>query len=92
MAVNYKNLYLIADNLADLYEDGIPLVLSLELLSELPVSKEYKRSLINIKNGVVEGKTLARSFSENPSLYPRFFSGVIDIGEGSGKLVSVLKK
>ena len=92
MAVDYRNLYLIADNLADLYEDGIPLVLSLELLSELPVSKEYKRSLIHIKNEVIEGKTLASSFSENPSLYPKFFSGVIDIGEGSGKLVSVLKK
>lgn len=91
MVLDYRTLYLIADNLADLYEDGIPIVLSLELLSELPVKKEYKKSLVDIKNRVIDGKSLASSFSENPKLYPELFSNVVHIGEGSGKLVSVLK-
>lgn len=91
MALDYRTLYLIADNLADLYEDGIPIVLSLELLSELPISREYKKSLVDIKNRVNEGKTLASSFDENKKLYPELFSGIVGIGEGSGKLVLVLK-
>lgn len=91
MKTNYRTLFLIADNLASLYEDGIPIVLSLELLRELPISKEYKKSLLNIKENIMKGNSLGSSFYEDEKLYPSFFSGIIEIGENSGELVSVLR-
>ncbi|MBE6047287.1 MAG: hypothetical protein E7213_02570 [Clostridium sp.] len=91
MKTNYRALFLIADNLADLYEDGISLILSLDILLELPINKEYKKSLINVKNSVIKGNSLGKSFYENSKLYPDFFCGIVDLGESSGELVSALR-
>ncbi|MDS0527319.1 type II secretion system F family protein [Clostridium sp. SHJSY1] len=89
--MNYKELSIIAENLANLYEDGIPIDMSFELLSELHISKSYKKSLKVIKEKILKGNSLADGFREYSNLYPNFFIGIISLGESSGELGKCLE-
>lgn len=88
---NYSDLYLISDNLGLLYKDGISITKSLELLLELPLSKEYKNSISKIHMKVNSGESLSEAFSYYENIYPKFFIGLLSVGENSGKLSKVLK-
>ena len=90
MKESAKELALISENISLLYEDGIELSTIFDLLLELPISKRYKKSLINIKEDVLEGSTLYEAFDKHKNLYPDFFTGVINLGESSGELAKSL--
>lgn len=89
--VNEEQLSLIAGNLAQLYKNGIPIAAALELVSDISYNKTYKESLINVLAFIKQGKSLSEGFSQYRTLYPEFFTGIIAIGESTGKLYSVLK-
>lgn len=89
--VKEEELSLIAGNLAQLYKNGIPIATALELVSEISYNKIYRDSLLQVLTFIKNGKSLSESFSEFKSLYPEFFTGIIAVGENTGKLYSVLK-
>ncbi|AGX43679.1 type II secretion system F family protein [Clostridium saccharobutylicum] len=88
--VNKKQLSLIAGNLAQIYKDGIHLNTALELVRDLVTNKSYKNSLSKVLFSIKEGKSLSESFSQFKYLYPKDFTGIIAIGENTGKLYEVL--
>lgn len=92
MKVSYEDLSIIAENLGSLYEDGIAISDGLDLLKELPLSKKYKNSVINIRNDVLLGKSLSESFSNFDELYPGLFIGLLKVGENSGQLGRTFNK
>lgn len=87
--INYDNLSLISGNIASLYKEGISILLIMDLLLEIPLNKEYKESILKIKNLILEGKSLSESFEEF-KIYPEFFCGMVAMGEKSGNLYEVL--
>lgn len=90
MKAHFDNLCIIAENLGTLYEDGITIGNAFELLEELPLRKDYKRSIKEINNEVLKGNSLGKSFNEHSLLYPSFFVGIISVGENSGELTKTL--
>ena len=88
---NYNNLSLISGNIASLYKEGIPIILIMDLLIEIPLNKAYKESLLKIKDYILEGKDLSESFEEFNEIYPEFFIGMLAMGEKIGNLYQVLK-
>ena len=62
MKISYVDLTIIAENLGSLYEDGIAIVDGLELLKELPLSKNYKNSITYIRNDIFMKEKLKWSF------------------------------
>lgn len=90
MRRNYKNIDIICENLSLLYDSGIPLIESVRLLKETNLKKDYKNSIINIEASLLKGKSLSKSFSTYPKLYPSFFNTFINVGEMNGKLSKVL--
>lgn len=89
--VSEEQLSLIAGNLAHLYKNGIPIVTALELVSDISYNKIYKDSLLKVLTFIKQGKSLSEGFSQFKALYPEFFTGIIAIGENTGRLYSVLK-
>ena len=89
--INYNELSLISGSLAQLYKDGIKINESLNLIKEVTLTKEYKRSISDIVKNIENGMTLSNAFDEKRELYPKFFIGIISIGENSGKLYEALK-
>lgn len=92
MKISYVDLTIIAENLGSLYEDGIAIVDGLELLKELPLSKNYKNSITYIRNDILLGKSLSEAFSKFGELYPGLFIGVLKVGENSGQLGRTFNK
>ena len=89
--VKYNDLALIAGNIAMLYKEGISMLMIMDLLNELPISKHYKESIREAKSSILEGRSLEESFKDFDDLYPDFFIGMISMGERSGNLYKVLK-
>ena len=90
MKAHFDNLCIIAENLGSLYEDGITIGKAFELMEELPLRKDYRRSIKEINNKVLKGNSLGKSFNEHSVLYPSFFVGIISVGENSGELTKTL--
>jgi type IV pilus assembly protein PilC len=90
MKAHFDNLSLIAENLGALYEDGINIGNAFELMEELSLRKDYKKSIKEINNEVLKGNSLGKSFNEYSHLYPPFFVGIISVGENSGELTKIL--
>jgi len=88
---NERQLSLIAGSLAQIYKDGIPITFAIELVADILPNKLYKNSLISILESVKNGKSLSQAFAEFKELYPELFTGIISIGENTGKLYEVLK-
>lgn len=88
--VNYNDLSLIAGNIASLYKEGISIIVIIDLLMEIPLSRNYKESFLKIKELILEGKSLSESFEEFNEIYPEFFIGMLAMGEKSGNLYEVL--
>lgn len=90
MKYRYKDIAMIAGSLGRLYNDGIYIQKSMELLVELPLNLKYRESIIRIKSLIDKGNTLSDSFANYESIYPRFFLGFLKLGEESGELYNVL--
>lgn len=89
--VNEEQLALISGNLAQIYKDGIPVTIALELVADSLSNKVYKNSLIKVLTLIKQGKSLSDGFKDFTDLYPAFFIGIISLGENTGKLYEVLK-
>lgn len=85
-----EQLSLISGNLAQIYKNGIPINTGIELLEDVITNKLYKNSLSKVLNIIKEGRSLSEAFKEFEDLYPSFFTGIISIGENSGKLYEAL--
>ncbi|ATD55209.1 type II secretion system F family protein [Clostridium chauvoei] len=86
-----RALALIAENICRLHEEGIDLLSIMDLLLELPLPRKYLDSIKDTKSSIAQGNTLAESLKVNNTIYPEFFISMIDMGEKSGKLSTILK-
>lgn len=89
---SYKNLSIICENLSGLYKDGLQITKAVNLLNEFPLRKDYKNSINILNESIIQGKTLSEGFMKSNNLYPKFFIGMIAIGEKTGKLHEVLNE
>ena len=88
--VNENQLSFIAKSLGQIYKDGIPIKRALYLVEETVSDKYYKKSLKDVAQEISSGKSLSESFNMYSQLYPKFFTGLIFIGENTGKLYDIL--
>ena len=86
----HRDLQIVIENLYNLYKSGIPLFNSFELMEELPLTKEYKKSITDIRGDLGKGEGLYYSFSKYDRLYPKFFLSMLKVGEETGRLGDVL--
>lgn len=88
--VSKKDVIIFSRQLATLYQSGVPLVKSLDSLMEFARNKKFKTVLDDIKTGVRNGETLARSMSNHPNVFPEIYVSMIEVGEAGGLLYDIL--
>ena len=81
----------ITRRLSILLSSGVPLIDAVASLS-VEQKSEWKNLLIDLKERLAGGSTLARSMESYPDVFPDFYTGLIAAGESSGKLTDVLMK
>jgi general secretion pathway protein F len=77
--------------LATLHTSGVPLIEAFSALSS-EQKGQWKTILVDIKDALASGSSLARALQGHPGIFPEFYTGMIAAGESSGRLDEVLTK
>lgn len=90
--VPLRDLALMIRQLATLVKANIQLVDALAIISEQVEHPALKESLADCKNMVNEGSTLNKALAKYPNIYSNIFISMIEAGEASGSLDSILMR
>lgn len=77
--------------LSTLIGAGLPLVSALNALSDQTDAPGLKRIIIDVKEKVEEGTSLAKALGNFPKSFPRLYINMVTSGEASGTLDTVLE-
>ncbi len=89
--VSLKQLTMATRLLATLSNAGLPLVSALLALSEQVDSPALKRVIVDIKERVEQGSSLAKALGIYPKVFPRLYINMVASGEASGALDTSLE-
>lgn len=89
--VEIKTKIVFTKQLSVLLKSGVPLLQALELLVE-QFDGKFKRVLINIKDNVKAGQTLASQLNKYPKIFSNVYIQLVKAGEISGKLSIILDR
>jgi len=88
--VSLKELTVATRLLATLSNAGLPLVAALTALSDQVESPTLKRNIVDIKERVEQGSSLAKALAAYPKVFPRLYVNMVQSGEASGTLDTIL--
>ncbi len=71
---------------------GLPLVQCLEILGAQQENKTFKRALIQIRQDVESGSSLADAMRKHPKIFNDLFTNMVAAGEAGGILDTILQR
>ena len=71
---------------------GLPLVQCLEILGTQSENKVFKRSLLQIRQDVESGSSLADSMRKHPKIFNELYTNMVAAGEAGGILDTILQR
>ena len=71
---------------------GLPLVQCLEILGAQQENKAFKRALIQIRQDVESGSSLADAMRKHPKIFNDLFTNMVAAGEAGGILDTILQR
>ncbi len=74
-----------------LLNSGVPVIKALEITSEVVVNREYRAFLTEVREELIQGKSLSSSLKKS-RLFPPMLVHMIAVGERSGTLETMLLK
>ena len=89
--IDTKTKVIFTKQLGVLLRSGVPLLQTFELLLE-QFDGKFKRVLINIKDGIKGGETLASQLGKYPRIFSNVYVQLVKAGEASGKLHVILQR
>ncbi len=90
-SVDFKSKIIFTKQLAVLLRSGIPLVQSIELLTE-QFENPFKRILVSVRDGLRDGNSLATELSRYPKIFTNVYIQLVRAGEATGKLEIILER
>ena len=90
--IKMKEFLLFNQELASLLKAGLPILSSLDILTERRKNLVFKRALVDVRDKVRGGMSLSEAFSEQGDLFPRIYSSTLASGERSGEVANVLQR
>jgi len=90
--INIKDVVLFTRQFSTMIDAGLPLVQGLEILAAQQVNKSFKRVLIDIKETVEGGSTLADSLKKHPKVFDELYVNLVAAGEVGGILDTILQR
>jgi type IV pilus assembly protein PilC len=71
---------------------GLPLVQCLEILAQQQENKYFKQTLLQVRQDVEEGSTLAAAMARHPRVFDQLYTNMVDAGETGGILDLILQR
>lgn len=89
--VDTRTKVIFTKQLSVLLKSGVPLLQALELLTD-QFEGEFRHVLINIKDGIKAGESLASEMQKYSKIFPKVYVQLVRAGEASGKLEVILSR
>jgi type IV pilus assembly protein PilC len=90
--VKMKEFLLFNQELASLLKAGLPILSSLDILTERRKNVVFKRALLEVKDKVRGGMSLSEAFEDQGELFPKIYCSTLASGERSGEVAAVLQR
>ena len=88
--VNQRSIAIFTRQLATMIDAGLPLVQSLEILSQQQESKAFKNIIRGIREDVEGGSTFAGALKKHPLTFNELYTNLVVAGEEGGILDNIL--
>lgn len=82
--VNQRSIAIFTRQLATMIDAGLPLVQSLEILSQQQESKAFKNIIREIREDVEGGSTFAGALKKHPVTFNELYTNLVVAGEEGG--------
>ncbi len=89
-SITAKDIAVFTRQLATMLNSGIPLVQSFSIIGQAAENPKLKKLIMDIRNSVESGSTLAESFGKHPVYFDELYVNLVDAGESAGVLDEVL--
>src|SRR3989441_6894311 len=90
--VNSKELAIFTRQFSVMIDAGLPLVQCLEILAGQQENKAFKRGLIQIRQDVESGSSLADAMRKHPKIFNDLYTNMVAAGEAGGILDTILQR
>ena len=90
--VKAKELAVFTRQFSVMIDAGLPLVQCLEILAQQQENKYFQQTLMQVRQDVEEGSTLAGAMSRHPKVFDQLYSNMVEAGETGGILDLILQR
>ena len=90
--VKAKDLSVFTRQFSVMIDAGLPLVQCLEILAQQQDNKYFQQILLQVRQDVEEGSTLAAAMARHPKVFDQLYSNMVEAGETGGILDLILQR
>ena len=90
--VKSKDLSVFTRQFSVMIDAGLPLVQCLEILAQQQENKYFQQILLQVRQDVEEGSTLAAAMGRHPRVFDQLYSNMVEAGETGGILDIILQR
>jgi type IV pilus assembly protein PilC len=90
--VKAKDLAVFTRQFSVMIDAGLPLVQCLEILAQQQDNKYFQQILLQVRQDVEEGSTLAAAMARHPRVFDQLYSNMVEAGETGGILDLILQR
>lgn len=90
--VSSKDILFFTRQFATLFTSGVPVVQAFDALTEQIKNKTFKKVLIQMRNDIEKGSSLADAMKRHPRIFSSLFVNMVRAGEEGGMLDKVLQR
>ena len=90
--VSQKELAIFTRQFSVMIDAGLPLVQCIEILGTQSENKVFQKVLLQVRQDVESGSTLADAFRKHPKVFDDLYSNMIAAGEAGGILDTILQR
>ncbi len=90
--VKLEDMLTFSRQLATMLESGVTLTRSLDVILTQVESKKLNDALVKVKASIEQGASLSSSLAQHPKIFNPFWVSLMEVGEASGTIPTVLNK
>src|SRR5688500_9685940 len=90
--VKSKELSVFTRRFSVMIDAGLPLVQCLEILAQQQDNKYFQQILLQVRQDVEEGSTLAAAMARHPRVFDQLYANMVEAGETGGILDLILQR
>ncbi len=91
-SVKLGDLLTFAHQIATMLRAGVPLIRTMDVISTQIQSEKLFRILTKVRQDIEQGDSLSVALSKYPDVFNQFWVSLIEVGEASGTLPTILEK